>query len=99
MDLGDVTVGPPLEVRGEIHGTPAELDRFAAEWDQPFEMKTANPAAAAPYANSDTLETKREGGKLTFRLTGLRAGKLRIVANFGPHPHSVSHTYGRRDPK
>jgi beta-lactamase regulating signal transducer with metallopeptidase domain len=98
-DLGDVAVGPPLEVRGEVRGTPEELDRFAAEWDQPFEMRTANPAAAFPYAVSAKLETKRDGDKLTFHLTGLRHGKLRIVGNFGPRPHSVSHTYGRRDPK
>jgi hypothetical protein len=99
MDLGDVTVSPPLEVRGEIRGTPAELDRFQAEWDQPFEMKTANPAAAAPYAVSEKLETKRDGNKLTFHLIGLRAGKLRVIANFGRPANTVSHIYGRRDPK
>jgi hypothetical protein len=97
-DLGELTVGPYLEVRGEIRGTPAELDRFAAEWDQPFELTTDNPEAAWLYAVSQSLETQREGDKLTFRLTGLRPGKLRIVANFGPNPHQVSHTYGRRDP-
>jgi hypothetical protein len=98
-DLGDVAIGPLLEVRGEIRGTPEELKRFAAEWDQPFEMTTDNPDAAWLYAVSKGLETKAEGGKLTFRLTGLRPGKLRIIANFGPHPNSVSHTYTRRDPK
>ncbi len=61
-------------------------------------MQTANPAAAAPYAVSEKLETKRAGDALTFHLTGLRHGKLRIVGNVGPRPHSVSHTYGRREP-
>ena len=61
-------------------------------------MTTANPAAAAPYAVSEKLETKRDGDKLTFHLTGLRPGKLRIVGNVGPRPHPVSHSYGRREP-
>lgn len=99
QDLGIVTLGPPLEVHGEIRGTPEELKRFAAEWDQPFAMKTDNPEATWDYAVSKRLDTKREGDKLTFHLTGLTPGRLRIVANFGPQPHSVSHTYSRRDPK
>jgi hypothetical protein len=98
-DLGDVTVGPFMEVRGVVQGTAEELDRFAAEWDQPVTMVADNKDAAWDYAISQTLETQREGDKLTFRLTGLRPGRLRIVANFGPHPHSVQHTYTRRDPK
>lgn len=99
QDLGDVTVGPFLEARGEVRGTPEELDRFAAEWDQPFELTSDNPDAAWLYAVSKPLETTREGDKLTFHLTGLRPGKLRIVANFGPQPRQVSHTYTRRDPQ
>eukprot|EP00456_Euglypha_rotunda_P071582 TRINITY_DN640_c0_g1_i6.p1 TRINITY_DN640_c0_g1~~TRINITY_DN640_c0_g1_i6.p1 ORF type:complete len:1114 (-),score=275.95 TRINITY_DN640_c0_g1_i6:14006-17347(-) len=98
-DLGVVALGPPLEVRGEIRGTPEELERFAAEWDQPFAMRTENPDATWDYAVSKPLETKRDGDKLTFHLTGLTPGRLRIIANFGPTPHSVSHTYSRRDPK
>lgn len=98
QDLGAVQLGSYLEVRGEIHGTPEELDRFAAEWDQPFKLVSDNPAAAWLYAVSQRLETQRQDGKLTFHLTGLRPGLLRIISNFGPHPHSVSHTYGRRDP-
>lgn len=97
-DLGDVELSRSLEVRGEIHGTPEELKNFAAEWDQPFELKTANLAAAWSYAISQRLETNREGDKLTFHLTGLRPGPLRIISNFGPPPHHVSHTYTRRDP-
>jgi hypothetical protein len=99
QDLGVVTLGPPLEVRGEIRGTAEELQRFAAEWDQPFAMKTENPDATWDYAVSSPLETKRDGDKLTFHLTGLTPGRLRIVANFGPTPHQISHTYSRRDPK
>jgi beta-lactamase regulating signal transducer with metallopeptidase domain len=99
QDLGDVPVGPFLEVRGEVRGTPEELERFAAEWDQPFELTTDNPEAAWIYAVSQTLETTRDGDRLTFHLTGLRPGRLRIVANFGPHPHQVQHTYTRRDPQ
>lgn len=99
QDLGVVTLGPPLEVRGEIRGTAEELERFAAEWDQPFAMRTENPEATWDYAASKPLETKRDGDKLTFHLTGLTHGRLRIIANLGPTPHSVSHTYSRRDPK
>lgn len=98
-DLGEIKVGPPLEVRGEIRGTPEELDNFGAEWDQPFDMQTANPAASAPYAVSERLETVREGDKLSFHLMGLRPGKLRIICNTSRRPHSVSHIYSRRDPK
>jgi beta-lactamase regulating signal transducer with metallopeptidase domain len=97
-DLGDVEMSRPLEVRGEIHGTAEELQNFAAEWDQPFELKTANPAAAWSYAVSQRLETNREEDKLTFHLTGLRPGKLRIISNFSSGTHHVSHTYTRRDP-
>ena len=99
QDLGEIKLGPPLEVRGEIRGTPEELKRFAAEWDQPFAMKTDNPEATWDYAVSKRLETKQEDDKLTFHLTGLTPGRVRIISNFGPHPHSVSHTYARRDPK
>jgi hypothetical protein len=98
-DLGDVKLGFPLEVRGEIRGTKEELKRFAAEWDQPFEQRTANPNGTWVYAVSQRLETKRVGDKLTFHLKDLRPGKLRIISNFGPTPHNISHSYGRRDPK
>lgn len=97
QDLGDVTLGPALEVRGEIRGTAEELKRFAAEWDQPFHTTTAKSQTV--YAVSQRLQTQRDGNKLSFRLAGLRPGPLRIIMNFGPHPHSVSHTYGRRDPQ
>jgi hypothetical protein len=98
QELGDVELSRPLEVRGEIHGTPEELDRFTADWDQPFELRTANPVAAWSYAESQRLETTREGDKLTFHLTGLRPGKLRFISNFNPGTHHVRHTYSRRDP-
>ncbi|HEV3025730.1 MAG TPA: M56 family metallopeptidase [Pirellulales bacterium] len=98
-DLGDVALSRPLEVRGEIRGTPEELKNFAADWDQLFELKTANPMAAWSYAVSQRLETKREGDKLTFHLTGLRPGNLRIICNFSPGTHHVRHTYARRDPQ
>ena len=98
QDLGDVVLGPFLEIRGRVSGTPEELERFAAEWDQPFTLVSDNPEATWMYAVSQRLVTKREAHQLTFHLTGLRPGMLRIIANFGPRPHSVSHTYGRRDP-
>ncbi len=98
-ELETITLGPPLDVSGEIHGTAEELKRFAAEWDQPLEMKSDNPDATWIYAVSKTLETNVDGDKLTFHLTGLAPGKLRFISNFGPHPHQVSHTYARRDPK
>ncbi|MCA9188024.1 MAG: hypothetical protein KDA99_20490, partial [Planctomycetales bacterium] len=98
QELGPVKLWPLIDVSGEIHGTPEELDRFAAEWDQPVTLTTDNPQATWMYAVSDKLTTARGDGKLTFKLTGLRAGTLRIVSNFGPRPHSVSHTYARRDP-
>src|SRR5262249_39531456 len=98
-DLGDVELSRPLEVRGEIRGTPEELKNFAAEWDQPFELKTANPMAASSYAVSQRLETNREGDNLPSHLTGLRPGNLRIISNFSPGTHHVRHTYTRRDPQ
>jgi hypothetical protein len=98
-DLGEVKIGPPLEVRGEVHGTPEELERFAAEWDQPLDMKTASRAEPVLYAVSKKLETSRDGDKLTFHLSGLRQGKLRLISNFGPRSQPVTHVYGRREPK
>jgi hypothetical protein len=99
QELNDVELGAPIEVRGEVRGTAEELDRFAAEWDQPYEVMSAGRANPFVYAVSQRLETKRDGDKLTFHLTGLRPGTLRFVCNFGPHPHSVRHTYSRRDPQ
>lgn len=98
QDLGDIAIGPFLDVRGEVRGTPEELERFSAEWDQPFKLTTDNPTATWIYAVSQRLDTISTGDRLSFHLTGLRPGALRIISNFGPHPHSVSHTYGRRDP-
>jgi beta-lactamase regulating signal transducer with metallopeptidase domain/biopolymer transport protein ExbD len=98
QELGDIEVSPQFDVRGEIRGTAEELANFAAEWDQPVEMKSDNPQATWLYAVSNTLDTIRDGEILRFHLTGLRAGRLRIISNFGPGPHSVSHTYTRRDP-
>ncbi len=99
VDLGTIELSTPLEVHGEVRGTKEELDRFAAEWDQPFEQVTANPQAKFSYAVSKDLETSREGDCLHFHLKNLSPGKLRIVANFDPHPHSVSHVYTRREAK
>ena len=97
-DLGDVTLSAPLEVSGEVHGTKEELDRFDAEWDQPFESPIDGRDKPYAYAVSQRLETNRDGDKLTFSLTGLRPGKLRIISNFGPQPHSQSYSFSRRDP-
>jgi hypothetical protein len=55
--------------------------------------------AAWSYAVSQRLETKRAGDKLTFDLTGLRPGNLRIISDFSPGTHHVNHTYARRDPQ
>jgi hypothetical protein len=60
-DLGDVPMSLPLEVRGEIRGTAEELKNFAAEWDQPFGMKTANPDATWSYAVSNGWKQNRRG--------------------------------------
>ena len=95
-DLGDIKLSGPLEVRGEIRGTPEELERFEAEWDQPLDLQLA---ADTLYAVSEELVTKREGNKLTFHLTGLRPGKLRVIGSVGPQPHAIVHTFAQRVPK
>jgi hypothetical protein len=97
-DLGDLTAGPLLEVRGEVRGTPEELDAFAAEWDQPVPMRRGNGAVGWYYAESQRLQTERAGDRLTFRLTGLRPGPLRIVARFRTGGKPISHEYTRRVP-
>ncbi|NJN61441.1 MAG: hypothetical protein HC795_07865, partial [Coleofasciculaceae cyanobacterium RL_1_1] len=61
--------GSDVTVDGEVRGTPEELTRFAAEWDQPFAMTSDNPDAAWLYANSQRLETRRVGDKLVFHLS------------------------------
>ncbi len=97
-NLGDVIVGPVLEARGEIHGTKEELDNFAAEWDQPESMLRGDGTVGWRYAESKRLKTARDGDKLTFHLTGLRPGRLRIVSNFIPGKKSTQHVYTRREP-
>jgi hypothetical protein len=98
QDLGDIEVSPFLEATGEIHGTPAELDAFAAEWDQPVPMKRGDGEVGWHYAVSQKLETQRNGDVLTFHLTGLGAGKLRIVSRFKTGGKPISHAYTRREP-
>ena len=97
-NLGDIVAGPFLEAHGEIRGTPAELAAFAAEWDQPEPMKRGNGEVGWHYAESAKLETQVEGDKLTFHLSGLRPGKLRIVSRFKSGGKHVSHVYTRREP-
>ena len=98
QDLGDIAVSPLLEVAGEVYGTPAELAAFAAEWDQPAPMKRGNGEVGWHYAVSKPLETQRNGDVLTFHLSGLAAGKLRIVSRFKQGGKSISHVYTRREP-
>ena len=97
-DLGEIEMGPWLEVKGRVEGTKEELDRLAAEWDQPFELVSDNAEANWLYAVSKPLEFERNGDAVTFHLKGLAPGKLRIIADFSPTPHHVSHSYTRRDP-
>ena len=59
-----------ISLSWSLKETPAELRRFAAEWDQPFELTTDNPDAAWLYAVSQRLRTTREQDKLTFHLSG-----------------------------
>jgi hypothetical protein len=97
-NLGDLTVGPLLEVRGEVRGTPAELGEFTAEWDQPEEIRRGDGKDGWQYAESKNLQTERHGDRLTFHLSGLRPGKLRIVSRFKRGGKSESHVYSRREP-
>ncbi len=96
--LGEIKVGPFLEASGEIRGTPAELQAFAAEWDQPEPMKRGNGESEWEYAESAKLETQRDGEKLIFHLTDLRSGKLRIVSRFKTGGKPISHAYSKREP-
>ena len=95
--LGDIKVGPLLEVRGEVPGTKEELAAFDAEWDQPEPLK-GGTGSIWYYAVSKPLETRRDGDKLRFHLTGLRPGKLRIVSRFQRGGKGISHVYSRREP-
>ena len=98
QNLGTFELSPPMELQGEIHGTEEQLNRFAAEWDQPFLHTNDNPKYQYLWADSKRLKTKREGNKLTFQLTGLRSGTLRIISNFTKRSYKTSGTYSRRDP-
>jgi beta-lactamase regulating signal transducer with metallopeptidase domain len=97
-NLGDIKISPLLEARGTVRGTKAELAAFAAEWDQPEPMKNGSGKADWQYGVSKRLETKRNGDKLTFKLPGLRPGKLRIISRFQQGGKPISHTYGLRQP-
>jgi hypothetical protein len=98
QDLGKITVSPFLEAAGEIRGTPAELDAFAAEWDQPYAMKWNNGKSSWDYVRSQPLKIKRDGNRLTFHLVGLSPGKLRIVSRFKKGGKPISHEYAKRVP-
>lgn len=96
QDLGDVTMGPLLELKGTVRGTAEELANFAAEWDQPEAMLRGDGVSAWDYAESQPLVVTRDGESVSFHLTGLRPGRLRFVSNFGPDPKSVSHEFRKR---
>ena len=81
-----------------MRGTPEELAAFSAEWDQPEPMKRGNGEIGWYYAESTPVETKRDGDRLTFHLTGLRPGKLRVVSRFKRGGKPISHVYSRREP-
>jgi beta-lactamase regulating signal transducer with metallopeptidase domain len=81
-NLGDVKIGKPITVRGEIRGTAAELDGFSAEWDQPEQIVRGDGSKGWDYAVSRHLEVHRDGDKMTFEITDLRPGRLRFVSNF-----------------
>ena len=92
--VGDIVLGAPLTVRGEVRGTPAELDQFSAEWDQPEAIVHGDGSKPWDYAVSQNLTVSREGEKMRFELTGLRPGRLRFVANF--EGKSAGHEYSKR---
>ena len=91
-------MGSFLEAAGEVRGTPQELAAFSAEWDQPEPMLRGDGEVSWHYAESKPLEVRREGGKVTFSLSHLRPGKLRIVARFKAGGKPVSHVFSRREP-
>ncbi len=97
--LSDIQLQPLVSISGVIKGTKQQLDNFAAEWDQPVALKLDDGSVSFQYAKSVRLEVTREADQITFRLNGLRPGKLRIVANFEERPHTTSYVSGRRDPK
>lgn len=97
--VGDVQLSPLLEVSGVIEGTREQLENFAAEWDQPTGLILDDGTVSSLYAVSVKLDVWREDDHLAFRLKNLRPGNLRIIANFDPRPHRISHTSGRRDVK
>lgn len=96
QDLGEVTLGPLLEIKGTVRGTAEELANFAAEWDQPEAMLRGDGTGAWDYAESQPLMITRDGESVTFHLTGLRPGRLRFVSNFGKDPKSVTHEFRKR---
>ena len=96
QNLGIFRLSEFVTLEGEVHGTKQELERFRAEWDQPFKQTNDNPKGTFLYAVSKRLKTKQENGKLTFTLQGLRKGNLRIISCFAKRPHSVGHEYGKR---
>ncbi|MBS0262229.1 MAG: hypothetical protein JSS02_09790 [Planctomycetes bacterium] len=97
-NLGDIEVGPFLEVAGEVHGTAEELAAFSAEWDQPMPMKRGDGSIGWHYGTSQKLETQKNGDVLTFKLTGLAPGKFRIVSRFQSGGQPIKHSYTFREP-
>ncbi|MEM7454678.1 MAG: hypothetical protein AAF456_10040 [Planctomycetota bacterium] len=95
-DAGDVLLSNFVEIKGEIHGTPEQLQNLAAHWDQEFEMLRGDDESSWAYARSERLSFSIEGDKAVFRLTNLRPGKLRIVGTFAPRPHTYSFNNARR---
>jgi|GEM_PF-2806145 len=89
-ELGDVLVGPGVQVRGEIRGTKEELDHFLAEWHQPEFVATSPGQTRGLLHPSKVLITQRKESHLEFTLPNLLPGKLRIVGNFNAQSHWVT---------
>ncbi|MFT5300514.1 MAG: hypothetical protein ACI814_001291, partial [Mariniblastus sp.] len=94
-NLAELELVMPFEVSGVIQGTPEQLKRFSAEWDQAVAILLKDGTSNFEYANSKKLAVQRDGDQLTFRLSNLRPGKLRIIANVQQRKR-VNHEYAKR---
>jgi hypothetical protein len=93
-NLGDVAIGRPLEVKGELRFDPAKFSRISGEWDQPLRADQGSEN----YAVSKKFDTPHRTGTVPFRLTGLRHDTLRIIVRFANGSTTFGYTFGRRSP-
>lgn len=78
--FGEVKLGPPIGVSGEIRASAEVLKRVSGRWHQTFTTKHREVSGST--ARSERINTRVRGDKIPFRITGLHKRPFSLQVNF-----------------